>query len=63
MKPPQIKDDPPVFRCVHCGWTTRKWFTRKDGKKSSGWARVERHLAFAHGIEVDLTGRDEEDAA
>lgn len=43
------------FKCRHCDWTTPKWTTTKDGRKKSGWARLESHLEIKHGIEADLS--------
>lgn len=45
-----------LFRCAHCTFTTPKWRTRPNGKRVSGWKRLQDHLAEEHEIYTDLIG-------
>jgi hypothetical protein len=48
------------LKCRYCTWITAKWLT-KNGKRTSGWSRLEAHLEDAHGIIAKLSSTSEDD--
>ncbi len=37
-----------TISCRFCGWKTALWTTSRNGERSSGWAKLRRHVADNH---------------